>query len=70
MSLLPFDTNELIFKPCCVEIVFIGCILAATKLGTRDYPFYQTSRPDEILTVIQKRVTGGDPACGKVVHGY
>jgi len=60
---LPLDPDESMFKPCCMEEVCNGCVLAARKRGMDDCPFCRTPRPDksQALAMIQTRVDAGDP---------
>ena len=60
---LPLDTNESLFKACCMKVVCNGCLLAARKRGMRDCPFCRTPRPNtgQSLALVRKRVDAGDP---------
>ena len=61
--LLPIDTTQSSFRPCCVKKVCDGCIFASLKRGMRDCPFCRTPPAGESqgLAMIQKRVDAGDP---------
>jgi len=60
---LPLDTNESLFKVCCMKVVCNGCILASRKRGMRDCPFCRTPTPKtgQSLAMVQARVDAGDP---------
>ena len=60
---LPLDSNESLFKACCMKEVCKGCILASRKRGMRDCPFCRTPTPKtgQALAMIRKRVDKGDP---------
>ena len=62
--LLPLDEQQSVFRPCCMKLVCVGCIVAACKRGMRGCPFCRASDPEDdrqTLSMIRKRVDAGDP---------
>ena len=43
--LLPLDEQQSVFRPCCMKLVCVGCIVAACKRCMRGCPFCRASDP-------------------------
>ena len=61
---LPLDGTQSLFRPCCMNLVCVGCVTAAWMRGMKGCPFCRTPDPEDnsqTLAMMQKRADAGDP---------